>query len=210
MDYYRSWEGIGKPSGEVPSNPPKKGEKPPETEPGEGLPIKAIAVGEFAITEGDVNLAVASGAIIIGFNVRPAGKATQLAQQEGVEIRQYGIIYNVVDDVKNAMEGMLAPTLVESVIGKAEVRQVFKLSKAGTVAGCMVIEGLVKRSATARLLRDSRVVWQGRFSSLKRFKDDVREVKEGFDCGIALENYNDVKEGDLIEVVDVEEVKQTL
>ena len=112
--------------------------------------------------------------------------------------------------MKNAMEGMLAPTLVESVIGKAEVRQVFKLSKAGTVAGCMVLEGLVRRSATGRLLRDSRVVWQGKFSSLKRFKDDVREVKEGFDCGIALENYNDVKEGDLIEVVDVEEVKQTL
>ncbi|MBN1607191.1 MAG: translation initiation factor IF-2 [Polyangiaceae bacterium] len=174
--------------------------------------VKVTVVNAAAggITEGDVNLALASGAIIIGFNVRPAGKATQLAQQEGVEIRQYGIIYNVVDDVKNAMEGMLAPTLVENVIGKAEVRQVFKLSKAGTVAGCMVTEGVVRRSATARLLRDSRVVWTGKFSSLKRFKDDVREVKEGFDCGIALENYNDVKEGDFIEVVDVEEVKQTL
>jgi translation initiation factor IF-2 len=174
--------------------------------------VKVVVVHAAAggITEGDVNLAVASGAIIIGFNVRPAGKATQLAQQEGVEIRQYGIIYNVVDDVKNAMEGMLSPTLVENVIGKAEVRQVFKLSKAGTVAGCMVIQGLVKRSATARLIRDSRVVWTGKFSSLKRFKDDAREVKEGFDCGIALENFNDVKEGDTIEVVDVEEVKQTL
>jgi translation initiation factor IF-2 len=176
----------------------------------EKVKVTVVHAAAGGITEGDVNLAVASGAIVIGFNVRPAGKATQLAQQEGVEIRQYGIIYNVVDDVKNAMEGMLAPTLVESVIGKAEVRQVFKLSKAGTVAGCMVLEGLVKRSATARLLRDSRVIWQGKFSSLKRFKDDVREVKEGFDCGIALENYNDVKEGDLIEVVDVEEVKQTL
>jgi translation initiation factor IF-2 len=172
--------------------------------------VTVVHAAAGGITEGDVNLAVASGAIIIGFNVRPAGKATQLAQQEGVEIRQYGIIYNVVDDVKNAMEGMLAPTLVENVIGKAEVRQVFKLSKAGTVAGCMVLEGLVRRSATGRLLRDSRVVWQGKFSSLKRFKDDVREVKEGFDCGIALEGYNDIKEGDLIEVVDVEEVKQTL
>ena len=166
------------------------------------------AVG--AITEGDVNLAVAAKGIIIGFNVRPAGKATGLAQQEGVEIRQYSIIYNVVDDVKAAMEGLLAPTLVEKALGKAEVRQVFKLSKAGTIAGSMVIQGLVRRSATARLVRDNTVIWTGKVSSLKRFKDDAREVKEGFDCGIGLEGYNDLKEGDFVEFFEMEEVKQTL
>jgi translation initiation factor IF-2 len=166
------------------------------------------AVG--AITEGDVNLAVAAKAIIIGFNVRPAGKASTLAQKEGVEIRQYAIIYNVVDDVKAAMEGLLAPTLVEKVIGHAEVRQTFKISKAGTIAGCMVTEGLVRRSASARLLRDNIVIWSGKVSSLKRFKEDVREVKEGFDCGIGLEGYNDVKEKDVIEFFEIEEVKQTL
>jgi translation initiation factor IF-2 len=163
-----------------------------------------------AITEGDVNLAVAAGAIIIGFNVRPAGKAAGLAQKERIEIRQYTVIYNVVDDIKAAMEGLLAPTLVEKTIGKAEVRQVFKISKAGTVAGCMVIDGLVRRTASARLLRDSAIIWTGKLASLKRFKEDVREVKEGFECGISLEGYNDIKEGDLIELFELEEVKQTL
>jgi translation initiation factor IF-2 len=166
------------------------------------------AVG--AITEGDVNLAVASGALIIGFSVRPAGKASSVAQQEKVEIRQYDVIYNVVDDIKAAMEGRLAPTLVEKNIGKAQVRQLFKISKAGLVAGCMVTEGAVRRTAGARLVRDGAVVWNGKLSSLKRFKDDAREVKEGFECGISLEGYNDVKEGDVIEAFEVEEVKQTL
>jgi translation initiation factor IF-2 len=163
-----------------------------------------------AITEGDVNLAVAAGAIIIGFNVRPAGKASTLAQQERIEIRQYNVIYNVVDDVRKAMEGLLAPQLVEKTIGRAEVRQVFKLSKAGVIAGCMVIEGLVRRNAGVRLIRDSAVVWQGKMDSLKRFKDDVREVKEGFDCGISLEGYQDIKPEDIIEAFEVESVKQTL
>ncbi|MBI3207016.1 MAG: translation initiation factor IF-2, partial [Myxococcales bacterium] len=166
------------------------------------------AVG--AITEGDVNLAVAAKGIIIGFNVRPAGKATSLAQQEAVQIRQYSIIYNVVDDVKAAMEGLLAPTLVEKELGKAEVRQVFKLSKAGVIAGCMVVQGLARRSAIARLVRDGAVIWDGKVSSLKRFKDDAREVKEGFDCGIGLEGFNDLKEGDFVEFFEMEEVKQTL
>ena len=174
--------------------------------------VKVIVVHSAAgaITEGDVNLALAAGAIIIGFNVRPAGKAASLAQQEHVEIRQYAIIYNVVDDVKKAMEGLLAPTLVEKTIGKAEVRQTFRISKAGTVAGCMVIDGVVRRAASARLLRDSTQIWQGKMSSLKRFKDDAREVKEGFDCGIALDGYDDIKVGDVIEAFEVEEVKQTL
>ncbi len=172
--------------------------------------VSVVHAAVGAITEGDVNLAVAAKGIIIGFNVRPAGKATGLAQQEGVQIRQYSIIYNVVDDVKAAMEGLLAPTLVEKELGKAEVRQVFKLSKAGTIAGSMVVQGLARRSATARLVRDGTVVWSGKVSSLKRFKDDAREVKEGFDCGIGLEGYNDLKEGDFIEFFEMEEVKQTL
>ncbi|MCK6535340.1 MAG: translation initiation factor IF-2 [Polyangiaceae bacterium] len=172
--------------------------------------VSVVHAAVGAITEGDVNLAVAAKGIIIGFNVRPAGKATGLAQQEGVQIRQYSIIYNVVDDVKAAMEGLLAPTLVEKELGKAEVRQVFKLSKAGVIAGCMVVQGLVRRSATARLVRDATVIWSGKVSSLKRFKDDAREVKEGFDCGIGLEGFNDLKEGDFIEFFEMEEVKQTL
>ncbi len=163
-----------------------------------------------AITEGDVNLAVAAGAIIIGFNVRPAGKAAALAQQEKIEVRQYNIIYNVVDDVKAAMEGLLAPSLVEKVLGRVEVRQVFRISKAGNVAGCMVIEGLVRRSGTLRLIRENATVWQGKMTTLKRFKDDVREVKEGFDCGISLDGHQDVREGDILECFEVEEVRQTL
>jgi translation initiation factor IF-2 len=172
--------------------------------------VSVVHAAVGAITEGDVNLAVAAKAIIIGFNVRPAGKASGLAQKEAVEIRQYSIIYNVVDDVKAAMEGLLAPTLVEKVLGHAEVRQIFKISKAGMIAGCMVTDGLARRNASARLLRDSVVVWTGKVTSLKRFKEDAREVKEGFDCGIGLENYNDIKEGDVVEFFEMEEVKQTL
>jgi translation initiation factor IF-2 len=176
----------------------------------EKVKVGVVHSGAGAITEGDVNLAVAAGAIIIGFNVRPAGKAASLAQKESVQIRHYTIIYNVVDEVKAAMEGLLAPTQVEKNIGKAEVRQVFKISKAGNVAGCMVIEGSIKRGAGIRLLREGAQIWAGKLSSLKRFKDDAREVKEGFDCGMSLENFNDVKVGDIIEAFEVESVKQTL
>ena len=172
--------------------------------------VTVVHAAAGAITEGDVNLAVAAGSIIIGFNVRPAGKASALAAQEKIEIRHYSIIYNVVDDVKAAMEGLLAPSLVEKITGKAEVRQVFRISKAGNVAGCMVIEGLIKRAGSIRIVRDSAVLWQGKMSSLKRFKDDVREVKEGFDCGIALEGYQDLKEHDVLECFEVEEVRQSL
>jgi translation initiation factor IF-2 len=172
--------------------------------------VSVVHAAAGAITEGDVNLGVAAGAIIIGFNVRPAGKAAALAQKEEVQIRHYTIIYNVVDEVKAAMEGLLAPTQVEKNIGKAEIRQVFKTSKAGAVAGCMVIDGVIKRSAGVRLTREGATVWQGKIAGLKRFKDDAREVKEGFDCGIALEGFSDFKEGDLIEAYEVEEVKQTL
>jgi translation initiation factor IF-2 len=176
----------------------------------EKVKVSVVHAGAGAITEGDVNLAVAAGAIIIGFNVRPAGKSAALAQKENVEIRQYSIIYNVVDEVKAAMEGLLKPTQVERNIGKAEVRQVFKLSKAGTVAGCMVIEGVVKRAGGVRLQREGETLWQGKMSSLKRFKDDAREVKEGFDCGIALEGFNEIQLGDIIEAFEIEQVKQTL
>jgi translation initiation factor IF-2 len=170
--------------------------------------IVHAAVG--AITEGDVNLAVASKAIIVGFNVRPAGKAASLAESEGVEIRLYNIIYNAVDDIRSAMEGLLPATKVEKVLGRAEVRQVFKITKAGTVAGSMVQSGLLKRTAEARLIRDNVVVWTGRFSGLRRFKDDVKEVVEGFECGISLENYSDIKELDIIECFEIEEIKTKL
>jgi translation initiation factor IF-2 len=176
----------------------------------EKVKVSVVHSAVGAITEGDVNLAVASKGIIIGFSVRPAGKASSLAQKEGVEIRQYNIIYNVVDDVKAAMEGLLAPTLVEKQIGTAEVRQTFRVSKAGTVAGCMIVQGVARRNASARLMRDGAVVWSGKLASLRRFKDEAREVKEGFDCGVGLEGYNDVKEGDTIEFFETEEVKQTL
>ncbi len=176
----------------------------------EKVKVSVVHAAVGAITEGDVNLGVAAKGIIIGFSVRPAGKASQLAQKEGVEIRQYKIIYNVVDDVKAAMEGLLAPTLVEKVIGAAEVRQTFRVSKAGTVAGCMVTSGAARRSASARLVRDSAILWTGKVASLRRFKEDAREVKEGHDCGVGLEGYNDVKVGDIIEFFEVEEVKQTL
>ncbi|WP_437775368.1 translation initiation factor IF-2 [Sorangium sp. So ce1097] len=166
------------------------------------------AVG--GITEGDVNLAVASKAIIVGFNVRPAGKAGALAENEGVEIRLYNIIYNAVDDIRGAMEGLLPATKVEKVLGRAEVRQVFKITKAGIVAGSMVISGLVKRTAEARLIRENVVIWTGRLSGLRRFKDDAKEVVEGFECGISLDGYSDIKERDIIESFEIEEVKTKL
>src|SRR5690606_9127429 len=163
-----------------------------------------------AITENDVNLAVAAGAIIVGFNVKPAGKAAMVAQREGIEIRHYSIIYNVLDDVRSAMEGMLAPKLVEKALGKAEVRQTFRITKSGTIAGCMVTEGLVRRGAMARLIRAGEQIWEGKLTGLKRFKDDVREVKDGFECGISLDNMNAIHVEDVIEVFDMEEVKQSL
>jgi translation initiation factor IF-2 len=166
------------------------------------------AVG--GITEGDVNLAVASKAIIVGFNVRPTGKAASLAESEGVEIRLYNIIYNAVDDIRSAMEGLLPATKVEKALGRAEVRQVFRIQKVGVVAGCMVSSGMMRRTAEARLVRDSVVVWTGRLSGLRRFKDDVKEVAEGFECGISLEGYSDIKDGDSIESFEIEEIKTKL
>jgi translation initiation factor IF-2 len=172
--------------------------------------LTVVHTGVGGITETDVNLAVAAKGIIIGFNVRPAGKARKHAEQEGIEIRLYSVIYEVIDDVRSAMEGLLPARRVEKELGKAEVRQVFRITKVGTIAGCMVTEGLIRRSADVRLVRDSVVVWEGKISSLKRFKDDAREVREGFECGIGLEGYNDLKEGDFVEAFEFDEVKETL
>ena len=155
-------------------------------------------------------LAHASGAAIIGFNVRANAQARERARRDGVEIRYYNIIYDAVDELKAAMSGMLAPEKREEVIGSAEIRTVFVASKIGTVAGCMVTSGQVTRSAHFRLLRQNVVIYTGELESLKRLKDDVREVKEGFECGIKLKNYNDIKEGDLLEFFEVKEVARTL
>src|SRR5690606_8217281 len=176
----------------------------------EKVRVSVVLSAAGAITENDVNLAVAAGAIIVGFNVKPAGKAAALAQREGIEIRHYTIIYNVLDDVTLAMEGLLAPKLVEKDIGIAEVRQTFRISKMGTIAGCMVTKGAIRRGAGARLIRAGDKIWEGKVSGLKRFKEDVKEVKEGFECGISLENMNEIHVGDIIEVFEMEEIKQSL
>jgi translation initiation factor IF-2 len=172
--------------------------------------LVVIHSGVGAITETDISLASASDAIVLGFNVRPAPKATAQAEAEGVDIRLYNVIYDAVNDVRSAMEGLLAPTFEEEHLGRAEVREAFNITKIGTIAGCYVLDGKIQRNAKARLLRDSVVVWQGKLSSLRRFKDDVREVASGYECGIGLENYNDIKPGDVIEVFELREVKATL
>jgi translation initiation factor IF-2 len=171
--------------------------------------LSTIHAAVGAITEGDVNLAIASKAVIVGFNVRPAGKSAALAEENKVEIRLYSIIYNALEDVKGAMEGLLPPTLVEKLQGKAEVRQTFKV-KGVAVAGCHVTEGKIIRAGKMRLMRDAVVVWEGKIASLKRFKDDVRDVVEGFECGISLDGFNDIKEKDVLECFEVEEIKQKL
>ncbi len=166
------------------------------------------AVG--GITESDVNLATASKAVIIGFNVRADQQAKRLAETNGIDIRYYNIIYDAVDDVKAAMTGLLAPEKKEETIGLVEIRQVFRVSKVGNIAGCMVLEGVVRRAAQVRLLRDQTVIWTGELDSLKRFKDDVREVKEGFECGLSLRGYDNIEVGDQLEVFEVKEVARTL
>jgi translation initiation factor IF-2 len=166
------------------------------------------AVG--GINESDVMLASASDAVIIGFNVRPVGDARAAAQREGVEVRGYSVIYKVVEELRAAMEGMLAPEEVEETVATIEVRQTFKASRVGTIAGCYVTEGTVRRGAQVRLVRDGTIVYDGRIGSLRRFKEDVREVEQGFECGIVLENYADVKEGDMLEVYEVRQVERAL
>jgi translation initiation factor IF-2 len=174
----------------------------------EKVKVKVIHAGVGAITETDVLLASASNAVIIGFNVRPERKATELAQLEGVDIRLHTIIYNVTDEIKKAMTGLLAVVFKETTLGRAEVRETFRISNVGTVAGCYLQDGKVTREAPIRLLRDSVVVFQGRIRSLRRFKEDVTEVRSGMECGIALENFNDVKIGDVIEAFVKERVPE--
>ncbi len=172
--------------------------------------VNVLHTGVGGINESDVTLARASNALIIGFNVRANPQAREAAKRDGVEIRYYSIIYDVTDDIKKALSGMMAPTLRENLLGYAEIRQVFTVTKAGKVGGCMVTEGVVKRGAKVRLLRDDVVIHEGTLSQLKRFKDDVREVREGYDCGMAFANYQDIQVGDRIECFDIEEVAREL
>jgi translation initiation factor IF-2 len=176
----------------------------------EEVAARVIYAGAGGITESDVTLAEASGAVIIGFNVRAHKEAREAAEQAGIEIRYYDIIYNLVDDVKKAMSGLLPPTLRETMLGNATILEIFKVSKVGNIAGCRVTEGTVERGANVRLIRDNVVVHQGKLSQLKRFKDDAREVVAGQECGMAFENYQDMKAGDVIECYRVESVQRTL
>jgi translation initiation factor IF-2 len=176
----------------------------------EEIQINIIHKGVGAITETDVMLASASDAIIIGFNVRPAGNARQLADKEEIDIRNYSIIYDAIDDLKDAMEGMLSPEMKEEITGTAEVRELFKISKVGTIAGCMITDGKIIRNNRVRIIRDGVVVYTGELAALKRFKDDVKEVSKGYDCGIQIKGYNDIQQGDLIEGFQEVAVKKKL
>ena len=171
---------------------------------------RVIHGGVGGVTESDVTLAAASKAVIIGFNVRAHKEARDLAEQQGIEIRYYNIIYNLVDDVKAAMSGLLAPTLRETMLGNAQILEVFNISKVGNVAGCRVTDGVVQRGAHVRLIRDNVVVHEGKLSTLKRFKDEVAVVQAGQECGMAFENYQDMRVGDVVECYNVEEIRRTL
>jgi translation initiation factor IF-2 len=176
----------------------------------EEVQVSIIHKGVGQISESDVLLASASDAIIVGFQVRPSQSARKLAEQEEIEIRLYSIIYDAINEIKDAMEGMLAPDVEEVITGNAEVRDTFKISKIGTIAGCMVTEGMIKRNNRIRLIREGIVIYTGEIDALKRFKDDVTEVKQGYECGIRIKNFNDIKIGDNIESFEEKEVKRTL
>jgi len=178
--------------------------------PQDEVKVNIVRAGAGGITENDVTLAMASDAIIVGFNVRPSAGARELAADEGVDIRTYKVIYDAIDDIKAALSGLLKPEEREQILGEAEVRQMFRVPKLGAIAGCYVRGGTIPRNASARLVRDGVVVYDGRIASLRRFKDDVSEVREGFECGIGLENFQDLKEGDLIEAYRVEEVARSI
>mgnify|MGYP003700610769 FL=1 len=174
------------------------------------IQVNIIHKGVGAITESDVLLASASDAIIIGFNVRPMGNARTIADKEEIDIRMYSIIYDAINDLKDAMEGMLSPEIKEEITGTAEIRETFKISKIGTIAGCMVTSGKVFRNSQIRLIRDGVVIYTGELASLKRFKDDVKEVSKGYDCGLQVKNYNDIREGDIVEAFQEVAVKKKL
>jgi translation initiation factor IF-2 len=171
--------------------------------------VSVIHSGVGGITASDINLAAASNAIVVGFNVRPNAEAKALAEREGVDIRTYKVIYQLTEDIQQALIGMLAPEQVEEIMGEAEVRQTFKVSRLGTIAGCMVTSGVIQRGAQVRLVRDGAIVHDGRIATLRRVQDDVREVQQGFECGLTIEGYNDVKEGDVLEAYTVREVART-
>src|SRR5829696_5096908 len=172
--------------------------------------VQVVRSGVGGITESDINLAAASDAVVLGFNVRPVGEARVLADREGVEIRTYSVIYRAIDELRDAMQGMLAPEEVEESLGTVEVRAIFRASRVGTIAGCYVTDGKVTRGARCRLVRDGTIVYDGQIASLRRVQEDVREVAAGFECGIVLQNYADVKEGDVIEVYETRQVERTL
>jgi translation initiation factor IF-2 len=172
--------------------------------------VRILRQGVGAVSADDVNLALASEAIVIGFNVRPDPGARELAEREGVDVRLHRVIYQAVDEVKQALSGLLAPEEQEVELGRAEVRATFRVPRLGVVAGCYITQGTITRGSRIRLVRDGTVVYDGRVASLRRFKDDVREVQEGFECGIGLENFQDVKEGDVLEAYEVREIARSL
>ena len=174
------------------------------------IQVNIIHKGVGAITESDVLLASASDAIVIGFNVRPMGNARAIADKEEIDIRSYSIIYDAINDVKDAMEGMLSPEMKEEITGTAEIRETYKISKVGTIAGCMVTSGKIYRNSGIRLIREGVVVFSGNLASLKRFKDDAKEVAKGYDCGIQIKNFNDIKELDVLECFQEVAVKKKL
>ncbi|HNN48652.1 MAG TPA: translation initiation factor IF-2, partial [Marmoricola sp.] len=177
---------------------------------GEEVSLRVIDRGVGAITETNVDLAAASDAIIIGFNVRPAGKAAEMADREGVEIRHYTIIYQAIEDIEAALKGMLKPEYEEQTLGQAEIRAIFRSSRIGNIAGCMVTSGLIRRNAKVRLIRDGSVVVDNAdLASLRREKDDVSEAREGFECGMVIKGYNDIKEGDIIEAFEMKEIPRS-
>jgi translation initiation factor IF-2 len=178
--------------------------------PQEEVRVNIVRGGAGGITENDVSLAMASDAIIVGFNVRPSAGARELAEKEGVDIRTYRVIYDAIDDIKAALSGLLKPEERERILGEAEVRQTFRVPRLGVIAGSYVRSGTIRRNAKARLVRDGVVVYDGRVGSLRRFKDDVSEVRDGYECGIGLENYQDLKDSDLIEAYEVEEVARSI
>ena len=172
--------------------------------------VVVLHAGVGGINESDITLAGASEALMIGFNVRANPQARDLARRDGVEIRYYSVIYNVIDDVKASLTGLMAPVLRENFLGYAEIREVFNITKVGKVAGCYITEGNVRRGAKVRLLRDDVVIHEGTLKTLRRFKEDVREVREGYECGMAFEHYDDIRQGDRIEAFEVEEVAPVL
>ena len=178
--------------------------------PQQEVQVNVIHTGVGGITESDVMLAAASDAVVLGFNVRPVGDAAQVADREGVEIRSYAVIYRAIEDLRAAMEGLLEPEEVEQTVGSVEVRQTFRASRLGTIAGCYVTDGIVRRGAKVRIVRDGTVIYDTTIGSLRRFNEDAREVAAGFECGIVLDNYQDVKEGDVLEVYETTQVEREL